>query len=134
MANVMNIQVLNDGQRHCNVKLTGILDTADITATDLIDPAARSAINSNGQLATRVVIDKIAYSVEPGLAVLLYWDATADVLFAALTGEGEIDASKFGGIFNTEAAGVTGKIQYTTQGWSAGAVLSFNIILETRKK
>lgn len=135
MANVTAIQILQDGPRNLVVKLTGILDTSDVSLATLVDVATLSAITDGGQLATRIIIDKISYNVEAGLAVNLYWDATTDVLAASLVNSGDdIYAQSYGGIWNNAGTGITGNLLYSTQGWSAGATLSFNVILECRKR
>jgi len=135
MANSVTIQKLVDGPRNVVVKLTGILDTADVAPTTLIDPATLEALGGYSGTPTRLIVDKISYNVESPLAVHLAWDATTDVTFASLVNSGDdLEFKSFGGLYNTEAAGVTGAIMYSTQGWSAGAILSFNVILEMRKK
>lgn len=135
MANITSIQTLVDGPRNVVVKLTGTLDTSDITSTTLVDPATLSAVNIAGGAPTRLIIDKISYNIEAGLGVALFWDATSPVLIATLVNSGDdLEFKEFGGVYNTEASGVTGKILYSTQGWSAGAILSFNVVLEMRKK
>lgn len=135
MANVVTTQILMDGPRNLVVKLTGVIDTADVGATSLVTLANLSAVDGAGSPPTRLIVDKISYNVESPLAVHLAWDATTDVTFASLVNSGDdLEFKSFGGLYNTEAAGVTGAIMYSTQGWSAGAVLSFNVILEMRKK
>lgn len=135
MANVVTTQVLVDGPRNVVIKLTGILDTSDVTATSLVDLTTLSAVDIAGSTPTRLIVDKITYNVEAGLSVNLAWDATTDVTFATLVNSGDkMNFKKFGGLYNTEAAGVTGAIMYSTQGWSAGATQSFNVVLEMRKK
>lgn len=135
MANFTNIQILVDGPRNVVVKLDGILDTADITSTVVVDPALLSALDNNGTLPTRLVLDKVSYNVETGLAVNLYWDATTPLLISSLVTSGDdLEFKEFGGLYNNAGAGVTGKITYTTQGWSSGTILSFNVILEMRKR
>ena len=137
MANVTSIQTLQDGPRNVIIKATGILDTSDVSLATLVDPALLSTLDgqSTGPLPTRLIIDKISYNVESALAVNLYWDATSDVLITSLVSSGdEVDAKSSGGIYNTEAAGVTGKILYSTTGWSGGAVLSYTVVLECRKR
>jgi hypothetical protein len=136
MANVTAIQILQDGPRNVVVKLTGILDTADITATALLTPATLSAIGEREGLATKLIIDKISYNIESPLVVNLYWTATTPILIASLANGGDdLEFDKFGGVYNgtPAAAGATGAIEYTTQGWSVGTILSFNVILECRK-
>lgn len=133
MANVTAIQTLVDGQRNVVVKLSGILDTADITSTTVLDPATLSGIDDYGTKGTRLIIDHIDFNVEAGLAVNLYWDATTPVLIHSLVNSGDdLDYKSFGGLYNNSGAGVTGKITYTTQGWSG--ILSFTVVLHCRKK
>lgn len=135
MANVTAIQILQDGPRNLVVKLTGILDTSDVSLSTLIDVATLSAITDGGQLPTRVIIDKVSYNIEAGLAVNLYWDATTDVLIDSFVNSGDdLYAQSYGGLWNNSGTGITGNVLYSTQGWSAGATLSFNLILECRKR
>ena len=135
MANVTSIQILQDGPRNLVVKLIGTLDTSDVSLATLVDVATLSAITNDGQLATRIVIDKISYNIEAGLAVNLYWDATTDVLAASLVNSGDdLYAQSYGGLWNNAGTGITGNLLYSTQGWSAGATLSFNLVLECRKR
>jgi len=136
MANIVAIQTLVDGPRNVVIKATGLLDTSDVSLATLIDPALLSTLDgqSTGPSPTRLIIDKITYNIEPACSVNLYWDATSDVLITALVDTGVLDAKPVGGIVNTEATGVTGKILYSTSGWSGGAVLSYTVLLECRKK
>ncbi len=130
MANVTSIQVLENGGRNYVVKVTGILDTSDVAITDLIDTTAASFKPSNlgvEAVPTTVAIKKIEYDIEDSLAVNLYWDATADQLMTSLVGRGKL---KFDPPMNNNAgAGKTGKLQYSTTGWVASAVLSFTVTL-----
>lgn len=137
MANIVTTQILEDGPRNVVVKLTGTLDTSDVTTTTLLDPATLSTLDglTPGITPTRLKIQKISYNIETGLAVNLYWDATAPVLIASLVTSGDdLKFKKFGGLWNNGGAGVTGLITFTTQGWSTGAILSFNVILECTKR
>ena len=136
MANVTSIQLLQDGPSNVVVKLTGTLDTSDIAAnTALIDPASLSAVDIAGSAPTRLVIKKISYNIESSLAVQLNWAATTPVPIVTLVNSGDdIYADEYGGIWNNAGTGVTGAITYSTQGWSAGAVLSFNVIIEMTKR
>ena len=135
MANIADIQILTDGPRHTVVRLAGILDTADIAITDLLDPALRSDIGPfMGMKAAQYRIDRINYEVEDTLALNLFWNATANVLIASFVGRGIIDAQPYGGLQNNSGAGKTGKIQYSTQGWAVSGILSFTLILECSKQ
>jgi len=134
MANVVTSQILVDGPRNLVVRLTGQIDTADVTATSLVTLANLSPVDIAGSAPTRLIVDKISYNIESPLVVNLAWDATTDVVFASLANSGDdIDAKPYGGIYNTEATGVTGAIMYSTSGYDAG-IRSFNILLEMRKK
>lgn len=133
MANVITSQILMDGPRNLVVRLTGTLDTADVTATGLVTLANLSSVDIAGSPPTRLIVDKITYDVETPISVNLAWDATTDVTFATLTQTGVIKATKYGGLYNTEATGVTGNIMYSTQGYASGTV-TFTVLLECRKK
>lgn len=134
MANVTSIQVLENGGRNYVVKLTGILDTADIGVTDLIDTTAAAFLPSNlgnEVVPTTVAIKEVMFDIEDSLAVNLFWDATADQLALSLVGRGKL---KFDPPMNNNAgAGKTGKLQYSTVGWAASAVLSFSLVLKCIK-
>ena len=135
MANVVTIQTLMDGPKNVVLKVDGLLDTSDVSLATLVDPATLSAIDDEGHLATKLRIDKIVFNVEDLLTVNLFWDATADVSIWHLVGRGKLEFDKkYGGLQNNAGAGVTGKILYSTQGWSASAVLSFSFVLECTKQ
>jgi len=57
------------------------------------------------------------------------------VLAITLTGSGGDDfkAKQYGGLINNAGAGVTGKIQLTTEGWASSAVDNFTFVLELVK-
>ena len=137
MANVTAIQILQDGPRNAVVKMTGILDTSDLTRTDLVDPATLTSMNpayGANALASSVTISHIDFMVEDGLEVRLYWDATADVLATTLMGQGDMEfEDRFGGLVNNAGAGKTGKLQIETQGWAATQLLGFTVIVYLRK-
>ena len=126
MANVVTTQTLLDGPRNLVILLTGVLDTSNEARTIKVD------VSSYDPAATKVRVDKIQYSIAGALQVLLDWDATTDVTFAVLSGQGEIEACKFGGLQNNAGAGVTGDIYLTTLGYSAGTV-SYTVLLEMTK-
>lgn len=133
MANITNTQVIENGHRNYTIKATGILDTSDLTVTDLIDTTAAGFKTGNrpeGDPYT-VQITKVEYDIEDSLTVNIYWDATADVLALSLVGRGCLEFNP--PMQNNAGAGKTGKVQYLTQGWAASAVLSYNVILYCKK-
>lgn len=135
MANALTTQVLVDGPRNVVIKVDGYIDTADLTATDIADPAALSYLWEGGlQKATQLRIDRIIYTVDEGLAVTLWWDATADVRIVDLVKAGHQELHNFGGYTNNAGAGKTGKIQLTTEGWTTGKIYEFTILLELVKQ
>ena len=126
MANAVTSQTLLDGPRNLVILLTGVLDTSNEARTIKVD------VSSYDPAPTKVRVDKIHYSIAGALQVLLDWDATTDVTFAVLSGQGELEACKFGGLQNNAGAGVTGDIYLTTLGYSAGTV-SYTLLLEMTK-
>ena len=126
MANAVTSQTLLDGPRNLVILLTGVLDTSNEARTIKVD------VSSYDPAPTKVRVDKIQYSIAGALQVLLDWDATTDVTFAVLSGQGELEACKFGGLQNNAGAGVTGDIYLTTLGYSAGTV-SYTLLLEMTK-
>jgi hypothetical protein len=135
MANVVNIQTIIDGPRHTIIKVSGILDTADLGNTTVADPALLVGVDNTGQLkAATFRIVGMNFDVEDGLAVNLYWDAATPVLIDSLVGRGALPPSyqAYGGLTNNAALpGKTGKIIMNTQGWAG--ILSFNFIVELVK-
>jgi len=136
MANSVQIQTLVDSERNLVVKLVGILDTSNVSLATLIDPALVAAVNASGlnsQQPTKVAIKKVTYDVEDGLAVNLYWDATADVPIWRFVGRGFVMGEHIGFLQNNAGAGVTGKVLYDTDGYSSGSV-SFSLLIECIKQ
>jgi hypothetical protein len=136
MANSVQIQTLVDSERNLVVKLVGILDTSNVSLATLIDPALLASVNSTGlnsQKPTKVAIKKVTYDVEDGLAVNLYWDATADVPIWRFVGRGFVMGEQVGFLQNNAGAGVNGKVLYDTDGYSSGS-LSFSLLIECIKQ
>lgn len=136
MANSVQVQTLVDSERNLVIKLVGLLDTSNVSLATLIDPALVAAVNASGlnsQQPTKVAIKKVTYDVEDGLAVNLYWDATADVPIWRFVGRGFVMGEHIGFLQNNAGAGVTGKVLYDTDGYSSGS-LSFSLLIECIKQ
>lgn len=138
MANSVVTQILADGPRNTIVKVTGLLDTSDLAVQDLVDPAARSSMRPGGPVgsnfnASQYAIKAIYWDVEDGLEVRLWWDATADVLAKVLVGREDMDYTQIGFLQNDAGAGKTGKVQISTEGWTAGT-RSFTVIVHLIKQ
>ena len=136
MANSVQVQTLVDSERNLVIKLVGLLDTSNVSLATLIDPALVAAVNASGlnsQQPTKVAIKKVTYDVEDGLAVNLYWDATADVPIWRFVGRGFVMGEPIGFLQNNAGTGVTGKVLYDTDGYSSGS-LSFSLLIECIKQ
>lgn len=124
MADAVTSQTLIDGPRNVTMKFTNTSDGTGEAAVLKVDVSALSGAPS------RVAIKKIHYSIS-GMVVRLLWDATTDVTVLDLQGDGHMDLSCFGGLYNNAGAGVTGDILLTTVGHTAGD--SYSLILEMQK-
>ena len=136
MANSVQVQTLVDSERNLVIKLVGLLDTSNVSLATLIDPALVAAVNASGlnsQQPSKVAIKKVTYDIEDGLAVNLYWDATADVPIWRFVGRGFVMGEPIGFLQNNAGTGVTGKVLYDTDGYSTG-LLSFSLLIECIKQ
>ena len=126
MANQLLTQTLVDGARNAVVKITGVLDTSDVSTTVVVDPA------NFIPTPTTFRIDHIDYSISDPLEVRLLWDATTDVDILPLAGRGRMSFWNFGGLQNNAGAGNTGKINLETNGYTSGTLV-FSVVLELVK-
>ena len=126
MANAFTSQTLQDGESRVVMLFTGTLDTANESATAKVDVSALVPV------PTKVKVDKIHFTVSDGLTLVMAWDATTDVIFAALSGSGCLDCTGFGGFQNNAGSGITGDIMFSTLGWSG--VMSYTVVLEMTKR
>lgn len=127
MANAHTEQTIIDGDRNIVVKCTGILDTSDLAALVIIDPTTFSP------QPTQVRIDHIDYSISDQIEVILYWEATADVVIMPLAGRGRLSFWNFGGLQNNAGAGKTGAIKLATNGWYSG-IQYYSLVFELVKQ
>lgn len=126
MANTATSHTLIDGDRNLVMLFTGLLDTSNESRVIKVDAS------TFGPAATKIRIDKLQYSISSQLSLILDWDADTDVRFLTLSGQGEIEACKFGGLQNNAGTGVTGDIALTTVGWASGSQ-SYTLLLEMTK-
>lgn len=127
MANSVTIQTIVDGAANTIVKITGVLDTSNLTSTTVLDPATLVPV------PTQVRIDHVDYSISDQLELRLQWDATTPVDIMPLAGRGRMSFWNFGGLQNNAGAGKTGKILLSTVGYASGTQV-FSLILELRKQ
>ena len=126
MANVLSTQVLNDGRRNAVVKITGVLDTSNVSNTIIIDPANFLPV------PTAFRIDHIDYSISDPLEVRLSWDGATSTDILPIAGRGRMSFWNFGGLTDN-AATPTGKIALQTTGYVSGTQV-FSIVLEMVKQ
>lgn len=125
MADAVTSQTLVDGERNVVMKFTNVSDGTGEAAVTKVDV---SALNG---APTSVRIEKVQYDIQ-GMSVNLLWDATADVSALVIgSGQGCFDFSEVGGLRNNAGDGVTGDIQLTTVGHTAGD--TYSIVLHMKK-
>lgn len=136
MANVLNTQIILDGPRNAVVQIEGIQSTSDLAYQQLINPASGfvGMDNTGLVLPKDFIVRRVQYSIEDGLTVNLWWDATTPVLITSLNGRGTEKYERFGGKNNYSGAGRTGQIGISTQGWLASQTLAYTVILEMVKQ
>lgn len=116
MANTNTVRIVADGPHNAVVELIGQLDTsaASFAVAPAIDISA-DFTNNDGRTLVGLRIDEIEYSLSDGLSARLFWDATADQIFAALAGHDRITPGCPGNGLQPDraAAGYTGDIDLT---------------------
>jgi hypothetical protein len=127
MANILTLQTHIDGDKNVLITAVGVLDTANLAKTTVVDVSALVPA------ATAVAIEEIEYSVSSQLSVQVYWDSTADDLALALTGQGEFDFCCCGGLQNPKAAGFNGDVLIETTGWASG-IQTFTLSFKLKKQ
>jgi len=129
MPDAVTSQTLFNGSRRLVVKLTNTSDGTGESGAVKVDVSAIQADARFGSVS-EVKVNKITYDTT-GMTVSLLWDATTDVVFATLSGNGCIDMTDKGGIKNNSGDGKTGDILLTTTGHTSGD--TYTIILEMVK-
>lgn len=120
MANSVGVQTTVDGERNVIAKVVIYADTSDVSSTLLLDPAALYATNPP---TNQLRIDEVQYSVQDGWYVSLFWDATTQTHITDLVGRGTfLIGSPFGAWQNNATTGKTGKINFTTTGYTSGTM------------
>lgn len=116
MANTAVTQILADGPKNAVVNIVGQLDTDDdeVVFTDVVDMSDFTNNDVNATL-NGFRIDKILFCNSEGLAMRLFWDATAPQIIAGLAGgHGEFCYEPYNGLQpDVDEAGYTGDIDLT---------------------
>jgi hypothetical protein len=131
MADAVASQTLMDGERVAIMKFTNISDGTGENKVLKVDVSALNP-SAAGGACDGVTITKIHASTH-GLEVLMYWDATTDVLIQTIPQNSmyTLDFEKFGGLTNNAGAGKNGDILFSTSDASAGD--EYTIVLEMVK-
>lgn len=126
MVDTVTTNILNDGKRNVVVALTNVSDGTGESEVTKID------VSTLEDAPDEISIEKIRYATQ-GMAVNLFWDATADVLAWTIPpdSEGEICFQSIGGLKNNAGAGKTGDVKLSTVGATAGD--SYSIVIEAKK-
>ena len=138
MANVFNMKVLQEGPRNAVVKLTGILDSGDLTAPSVV---ALSDFHNNdqNQYLTGFRIDFVEFSMSTGLEINLWWNSNTPEQITPLAGRGRFGSKNYGGLYpDPTRAGYDGSLNMSTTGASGGTFVTgqtanFTVILELVK-
>jgi hypothetical protein len=133
MSNKLEIQITQEGPRNAIVKLTGIIDTSDIVespAISLVD-----CLNNDVNLTLAGFrVDLIEWSMSAGMEIQLAWNGTIPQQIFPLAGRGRINSTNYGGFIpDTTRPGYDGSINLYSNGYAAGTVQNFTIILELIK-
>jgi hypothetical protein len=131
MADAVASQTILDGERMAIMKFTNISDGTGENKVLKVDVSALNP-SASGKACDGATITKIHASTH-GMEVLIYWDATTDVVCWAVPQNSQYtwDFEKFGGLTNNGGAGVTGDVLFSTQ--SATANDFYSITLEMTK-
>ena len=136
MADAVTSQTLSDGDNVAVVKFTNISDGSGEASVAKVDVSAL-ANNSAGAACALASIEQVWYDIG-GMRVALEWNATTNVVAAALGGSaaagnvsGHMDFRSFCGIKNTLASGYDGNIDLTTHGHTNHD--HYTVVLQLRK-
>lgn len=126
MADAVTSQTLVDGERNVVMKFTNVSDGTGESAALKVD------VSTLGGAPSSVRIDRIIASTA-GMGVNVLWDATTDVTAFVIGADchEDFDFRCFGGLKNNAGSGVTGDVNFTTIGHTAGD--TYSIILHMSK-
>ncbi len=137
MANSLTKDIVLDGWRNAVVRLTGVLDTSDISEI----PAIRLSDFQNNEVIKTLSgfrVDRVTYVIGQGIEVQLLWHATHGKMIAAIAGRGVTEGSHYGGWQpDSTLDGYDGSIDLVTTGYGLqpifGTVQNFSVVLEMTK-
>ena len=133
MANSIDIQLTEEGPRKAVVKLTGYLDTTNVSEL----PAIALSIFKNNDTRMNLVglrVDLLEWAISSGIEVQLSWHSSTPQQMFPLSGRGRINSTNYGGFLpDRTRGGYTGDIDLVTTGYPAGSIQNFTVVLELVK-
>jgi hypothetical protein len=132
MANQVDVQIVEEGYRNATVRVTGFLDSGNVSLTPVIAVAQFKANDPNYSKLFGFRVDRLQYAVSPPLVVPLYWNSSSPQLIAVVTDSQKLTFEK-GLIPNTNLTGYDGSINLNTAGYVAGDFLGFTVVLTLAK-
>lgn len=120
MANVLDSKIILDGPRNAKVRVTGILDTADLLETVAVAVASFTNNDVAAGPLTGFRVNEVEFTVTSGLLAIVEWKATTNQLIGAFADANEVEWEP-GLVPDAAAAGYTGGIVVRTLGWAAPA-------------
>jgi hypothetical protein len=137
MANSLSIQTIIDGPRNLVVKVTAVLATSDLAATQIVTPATTFTVAQMNP-PPLVRLNYIDYSISDPLEVTLFWGNStgpaAGAVIMPLAGRGRMSFDDFKGLTNNQSP-TDGSIWISTNGYNTvdNNTSIFTVILELIK-
>ena len=133
MANSIDYQVTEEGPRNAVVKLTGYLDTSNVSELPAI-PLSVFVNNDTRMNLVGLRVDLLEWAISSGIEVQLSWNSSNPQQMFPLSGRGRINSTNYGGFIpDRTRGGYTGDINLVTTGYPAGSIQNFSIVLELIK-
>jgi hypothetical protein len=130
MANSIDYQVTEEGPRNAVVKLTGYLDTSNVSELPAI--ALAQFVNNDTRLRLNGLrVDLLEWAISGGIEVQLAWHSNSPQQMFPLSGRGRINSTNYGGFIpDRTRSGYTGDIDLITTGYVPGTIQNFSVVLE----
>ena len=129
MADIVNSNVIIDGDRNYVIHLQNVSDSTGESAVKKIDISTLT--DSNGRTPTMLKLMEVQYSIQGFTYVQLLWDATTDDEAVTLpVGSGVLSFDGVGGKADPQSTGYTGDVLLTTAGAAAGATYDITCVFK----
>ena len=132
MANQVDVQIAEEGYRNATVRVTGLLDSSNVSLSSVIAVGNFKANDPNYTKLSGFRVDRLQYAVSQPLAVPLYWHGATPQLIAVVADSQALIFEK-GLIPDQTRTGYDGSIDLNTVGFVAGDVLGFTIVFSLAK-